>query len=274
MDEDLPRQHSKFAKRVRELPPPPRELSGTGGWIPRERKIIAPVFRSSELRYLPKKVQNAIESARIEADRAFRDETADVTVSDQKVSELRKKWVFTIDGGFIQAACEEISQGRGLAQVVHWRDDLFDDAAKSAGIEFFRDAVRDELRRSEEWGEGERLLHHAAKVAKEHENQAAGLVPGTTPSGTTVAKLNDSKSAPSNRGRKADDSTYQKMAEIVAEFEDWKADLDNVFEAFDKAEIPIPPRWGDRGYKHWTDCCENKIAIRVIEYRLSKVTKN
>jgi hypothetical protein len=137
--------------------------------MPPKRTITTPVFRSSELRYLPKNVQNAVELARIEADREFIKATSDPTISDRKVSELRKKWLFRIVLGFTQAACEEISQGRrSLAQVANWRDELFDNAANSAGIEVFRSEVRDELRRSAEWRTGESLLANAAKGATEH----------------------------------------------------------------------------------------------------------
>jgi hypothetical protein len=131
------------------------------------------VFRSSELRYLPRDVQNAIEAARIEADREFMEATSDPTISGRKVLELRKKWLFRIVLGFTQAACEEISQGkRGLAQVAGWRNEIFNDAAICAGFEIHRPEVRDELCRSAEWGRSERLLGNAAKGATEHENPA------------------------------------------------------------------------------------------------------
>ena len=94
---DLPKQPSIGPKRVRDAPPPAREVSGRGAvWMPPKRTITTPVFRSSELRYLPKNVQNAVELARIEADREFIKATSDPTISDRKVSELRKKWLFWI----------------------------------------------------------------------------------------------------------------------------------------------------------------------------------
>jgi hypothetical protein len=157
---------ARNARRVKEPPPPAREVRGSG-WTPPKGAIIAPKFRCNELRlpHLPKNFQNAIELARIAADREFRDATSDPAISDRKVRERRVEWVFVIMLGFTKTGCDEIRQGRrNLAQVVQWRDELLNDAATSAGIEIFRDEVRDELYRLAEWRQLESLLEGAAKA--------------------------------------------------------------------------------------------------------------
>jgi hypothetical protein len=136
--------------------------------MPPKRTIKMPKFRFDERLRLPENVQDAVELARIEANREFGDATSDAAaISDRKERELSGEWVLRIVLGFIQAACEEIRhRRRNLAQVVRWRDELFD--ALCEGYEVFSREVQDELRRSAQWRKGESLLANAAKGTTEH----------------------------------------------------------------------------------------------------------
>jgi hypothetical protein len=77
----------------------------------------------------------------------------------------------------------------------------------------------------------------------------------------------------------------QRTARIVAVVErvapdgNWKSKLDEILDALDdeKAEdgeqILISPAWRHRKWKHWSDCDDRRLAVKVIEYQLKCARK-
>jgi hypothetical protein len=90
---------------------------------------------------------------------------------------------------------------------------------------------------------------------------------GRTPEVATVPKAKGRK-----RGPKPDYENASRVTEIVARAAaggDWRLKLDDVCEALDEENIPIPSKWRrDRQCRCWADCVERPIIIKVIEYRL------
>lgn len=75
------------------------------------------------------------------------------------------------------------------------------------------------------------------------------------------------------RGPKPDYETASRVAATVARVVpdgDWHPLVDEICEALDKAEVPVPRGWPKKGCQFWTDRAEPSIAVKAIQYRLDK----
>jgi hypothetical protein len=74
------------------------------------------------------------------------------------------------------------------------------------------------------------------------------------------------------RGPKPNYEEAARVAEIVARVAsdfNWRAKLEEICEALDKAEIPCPKRWrNDKTCLCWSDQLERSLVVKAIEYRL------
>jgi hypothetical protein len=81
---------------------------------------------------------------------------------------------------------------------------------------------------------------------------------------------------PRKRGPRPDFDKATRVADIVARIAPdggWRPKVDDICEALDEEQVPVPRTWRrKRKYRWWADCVERAIAIKAIEYRL-KIAK-
>ncbi len=65
------------------------------------------------------------------------------------------------------------------------------------------------------------------------------------------------------------------IVDRLAEGTDWFSKLDEVCEALDEEEIPVPKAWRNKRIVTWADSCTDQRdkTLKVIGYRLAQVTK-
>ena len=144
-------ERKPVGRKVTQAPPPPTEVSGRGGWcLP--SPLNPPAFDYRYPTHFPESLQRAIEQARLEANRIFREKSAGETSNSQS-SELLREWFWHV---FLPAARVMCDLGKSgvwrLNQVKSNADDLFVKAARAARIR------ESELLASQEWIDYERLL--------------------------------------------------------------------------------------------------------------------
>ena len=126
---------------------------------------------------------------------------------------------------------------------------------------------------------GEALSHTSQKLIAEAKARAAeGVFPKPEQACATAASLDESTHIGAHsvgkgrkRGAKPDVQMASRVVEIVARIApdgNWRAKLEDVCEALDEENIPVPRTWREREYRSWAACLERPIAIKAIEYRL------
>jgi hypothetical protein len=80
------------------------------------------------------------------------------------------------------------------------------------------------------------------------------------------------KVPPRKRGPKPDHETALLVATIVARVApdgDWRSRVDDVCDALDDEQVPVPATWRrNRNVRKWSLCDDRDIVVKAIEYRL------
>jgi hypothetical protein len=80
------------------------------------------------------------------------------------------------------------------------------------------------------------------------------------------------KDPPRKRGPKPDRETALLVATIVARVApegDWRSRVDDVCDALDDEQVPVPATWRrNRNVRKWSLCDDRDIVVKAIEYRL------